>query len=217
MAFTPYDPNELVKRHRLRLPHWQQRDRTYFITSRLADSVPTSVRKTWVTQRKAWLSQRGVKSDKDLEKLPEEERNEFHRKFTAKFHDLLDAGQGACWLAKPEIAKVLADLLIEGHGKRYLLDAWVVMPNHFHVLVQPGEGESLGHIVKQWKGASARRIHQMIGSSGSFWQAEAFDHIVRSERQLMHFRRYIAENPQKARLSRGYTVGMGNVVTDFSP
>ncbi len=55
-------------------------------------------------------------------------------------------------------------------------------------------------------------IHQSLGRSGSFWQAEAFDHIVRSEKQLMHFRRYIAENPKKAGLLDGFVIGMGDRV-----
>ncbi|HEX7261698.1 MAG TPA: OB-fold nucleic acid binding domain-containing protein, partial [Luteolibacter sp.] len=47
------------------------------------------------------------------------------------------------------------------------------------------------------QGASARAINQNLGRTGSLWQAETFDHIVRSEAQLDHYRRYIAENPCK--------------------
>jgi hypothetical protein len=36
-----------------------------------------------------------------------------------------------------------------------------------------------------------------------FWQLEHFDHLVRSAEQFEHYRRYIAENPQKAKLTEG--------------
>ena len=44
MAFTPYNRDEPVHRHQLNLPHWRQWGRTYFITTRLADSIPADVR-----------------------------------------------------------------------------------------------------------------------------------------------------------------------------
>ncbi len=63
--------------------------------------------------------------------------------------------------------------------------------------------------MKLWKGASARKINQITGRVGSLWQAEAFDHIVRSEAQLNHYRRYIAENPSKAGLRECFVLGWG--------
>ena len=209
MAFSPYDRDETVHRHRLKLPHWRQWGRTYFVTTRLADSLPSSLRDEWIAQRSSWLAQHGANPEAGPDDLPETERTEFHRKFTARFHELLDAGHGSCCLARNEVAGILIELFLGGLGKDYELDAWVIMPNHFHVIVGPSEGRTLGGIVKRWKGSSARRINQALDQSGSLWQAEAFDHIVRSEKQLNHFRRYIAENPSKAGLREGYVLGRG--------
>ncbi len=100
--------------------------------------------------------------------------------------------------------------MIAGHGTTYHLDAWVIMPNHFHALVEPMERITLGQVMKAWKGASARQINQSCNRPGSLWQAEAFDHIVRSEAQWQHFRRYIADNPDKAGLHDGYVMGFGD-------
>ncbi|MFM2142847.1 MAG: hypothetical protein RLZZ476_1391, partial [Verrucomicrobiota bacterium] len=48
------------------------------------------------------------------------------------------------------------------------------------------------------------------GRSGPLWQKEPYDHIVRSEAQFQHYRRYIAENPIKAGLEpHEYAVGLG--------
>ncbi len=98
---------------------------------------------------------------------------------------------------------------MSGHGTDYQLDSWVIMPNHLHALVQPAEGTQLGSIVQRWKGGSAREINKVLGSSGQLWQHELFDHIVRSEAQMDHYRRYIAMNPTKAGLKSGFVLGIG--------
>ena len=54
------------------------------------------------------------------------------------------------------------------------------------------------------KGASARAANRILGTTGtSFWMDEAYDHIVRNEKQYRHFLRYINENPLKAHLRNG--------------
>ncbi|MBN8420191.1 MAG: transposase [Verrucomicrobia bacterium] len=209
MPFKPFDPNEKVRRHRGNLPHWQQQGTTYFVTSRLADSLPADVLDHWRRLRNAWLDAHGLSSALQLDRLMEEQRHEYHREFTARFHELLDAGHGACPLADSTCADVLIRKLVGGHGNEYQLDAWVIMPNHFHALVEPVEGRELCDKVQRWKGGSAREINLARGTSGRLWHREAFDHIVRSEAQLDHFRRYIALNPGKAGLKSGFVLGVG--------
>jgi hypothetical protein len=50
---------------------------------------------------------------------------------------------------------------------------------------------------------TATRINRALGRDGRFWQDESFDHLVRSEWQFDYLRRYIAENPQAAKLRDG--------------
>ncbi len=176
------------------------------MTSRLADSVPAAVAGEWREKRDAWLQERGATS---ADELSDEDRQAYHREFTARFHALLDAGHGDCLLARPDCAGILQERLIAGHSQSYHLDAWVIMPNHFHTLIEPGQGTTLGEIIKKWKGGSAREINLACGRRGTVWQAEPFDHIVRSRAQLNHFRRYVAENPVKARLRAGFVLGIG--------
>lgn len=104
---------------------------------------------------------------------------------------------------------MLVSKLVVGHGTDYHLDTWVIMPNHFHALVEPAEGVALGDILQRWKGGSAREINRARGANGKLWQHKPFDHIERSEAQLNHFRRYIALNPAKAGLRAGYIIGIG--------
>jgi putative transposase len=210
MPFRPFDPSVKIRSHRLKLPHWRQWGTTYFITSRLADSLPAHVLEEWRALRDAWLAAHGITSASQLDQLPKDQRHDYHREFTARFHELLDAGHGECVLASPNHAAVLASKLAAGHNRDYHLDAWVIMPNHFHALVEPLEGAVLGDSVQRWKGGSAREINLICACSGQLWQHEPFDHIVRSEAQLNHFRRYIALNPEKAGLGDGFVLGVGN-------
>ena len=209
MPFRPFNPNEKVQCHYGNLPHWQQRGTTYFITSRLADSLPARVLNQWRKLRDAWFDAHGITSAQQLDQLPEDQRHAYHAEFTARFHELLDAGHGACPLAEPTLAAMLVSKLVAGHGADYQLDAWVIMPIHFHALVEPAEGVNLGDIAQRWKGGSAREINKARGVIGRFWQHEPFDHIVRSEAQLDHFRRYIALNPAKAGLKTGFMLWIG--------
>ena len=207
ITFTPFDPNAAVHKHRQRLPHWRQWNRTYFITSRLADSVPAALALEWRVSRDAWLREHGLRSTAELERLTERQRREYHRLFTARFHALLDECHGECVVAQVRCADILVARLNAGHGTAYHLDVWCIMPNHLHALVQPLEKVTLGEIVRHWKGGSAFDINRVLARRGRLWQAEPFDHIVRSEAQLENFRRYIAENPAKAGLREGYVVG----------
>ena len=82
---------------------------------------------------------------------------------------------------------------------RYQLHAYVVMPNHVHLLVTPTV------VATRWlaplKGFTAYRANELLGRHGqAFWQDESYDHLVRSEAQFDRIQAYIEENPVKAGL-----------------
>ena len=80
---------------------------------------------------------------------------------------------------------------------------FVVMPNHVHVLASFHAPESMLKRAAAWRRYQAREINRVLGESGHFWQEDGFDHLVRSPEQFEHYRRYIANNPIKARLKSG--------------
>jgi len=80
------------------------------------------------------------------------------------------------------------------------LHAFVVMPNHVHLLVAPAV--ALSKLTKSLKGLTAKRANAMLGLTGSpFWQEESYDHLVRQGREFDKIRRYIEENPVHAGLA----------------
>ena len=203
MPFIPFNPVENVQRTRRALPHWFQEGRTYFVTFRLADSMPREKREQLEAQRNAWMHAQGLKSLDEIEFLSEEDRKEYHRIFTVKIHELLDAGYGSCALRDPENAQIVSNALMFFDGQRCEMISFVVMPNHVHVLTCPIEPHSLSELLHSWKRFTSREIHKRTGESGTLWLDENFDHIVRTEHQLEHFRNYIRDNPKKARLPEG--------------
>lgn len=210
MFFHPQKELRVYQKH---LPHWRQEDVIYFITSRLSDSMPQEKLQQWKRLRQAWLQDHGLSSMDALPTLPEPLQQEFHRKFTVIWHRWLDKGWGDCCLRQPDARQCLIDQFSHHNSEAANLDAWVIMPNHFHALVHVTHPDGLGRVVQHWKGGSARAINKLTGRQGSLWQQEPYDHIVRSEGQLRHYRRYIAANPVKACLKPStYAVGFGSNV-----
>ena len=56
---------------------------------------------------------------------------------------------------------------------------------------------------ESWKHYTAVQSNRRLGQRGRFWQADGFDHLVRTEAQFEYLRKYIRDNPQRARLKPG--------------
>jgi len=203
---TFFRPQDTLNVHRGNLPHWRQTNVHYFVTTRLADSMPQEKLREWQQNRDTWLAAHGLQTPTDVHRLPEDLQHEFHSTFTKQWHGWLDAGYGECLLRRPEVR----DILIKRLFTEPSLDAWVIMPNHLHALVVPKD-KALGDVMQSWKGGSAFEINRLLGRNGPLWQKEPYDHIVRSQAQWQHYRCYIAENPIKANLRPDeYAVGIGS-------
>jgi putative transposase len=79
--------------------------------------------------------------------------------------------------------------------------AYVIMPDHFHWLVQPGKDESLDRLVGRLKANSTRALNKLRGSNSKVWQKSFHDHALRREEQLKMFIEYILNNPVRAGLA----------------
>jgi REP element-mobilizing transposase RayT len=112
----------------------------------------------------------------------------------------LDAGHGACWLRRPEIAGLVENALLHFDGARYRLIGWVLMPNHLHLLVETREGFGLHGIVQSWKSFTARQANALLQRSGPFWARDYFDRYIRDDQHLSAVLHYIDRNPVQAGL-----------------
>ena len=83
---------------------------------------------------------------------------------------------------------------------KYRLTAWVIMPNHVHLLCTPSAGHDLAEIMHSLKSYTSNEANKMLGRKGRFWQKEYFDRYLRNGRHFAKVLAYIENNPVKARL-----------------
>jgi REP element-mobilizing transposase RayT len=181
------------------LPHVKREGASYFVSFRLADSLPKEVLIEFERERAGRLrrldefARRGEALDDSEEEIA--------RDFQRHVERYLDRGAGACHLRRPDIADLVADTLRHFHESRYVLHEWVVMPNHVHVIVWPMPNHLLGDILKSWKQFTSRRAKPLVGLGDEpFWQPESFDHWIRDDQEKARIGRYIRNNPVTAGL-----------------
>jgi type I restriction enzyme R subunit len=75
--------------------------------------------------------------------------------------------------------------------------------NHVHFLAAFPDENAMLTQCGSWKRYTATKINQTLGRRGRFWQADDFDHLVRSIEQFERLRQYIRDNPQPAKLRAG--------------
>ncbi|MEO7724555.1 MAG: carbamoyl-phosphate synthase large subunit, partial [Chthoniobacterales bacterium] len=198
-TFRALDPHGDTHRTLRNLPHWEQPGATYFVTFRLADAVPAELQQQWREELTSWLRHHPEPWDAKT-------AFEHHRRFIQSREEWLDQGSGSGLLRDPAVAQIVAQALRHFDGDRYQLDAFVVMPNHVHALVQTEEKGTLSEVLHSWKSFSAKEINRSLGRSGPLWQDESFDRMVRDYDELERYREYVAANPAKAKLSEGQFV-----------
>jgi len=164
--------------HWRHLPHLYEAGKPVFITWRLRESLPPN---------RAFPSEAlsSGQASAVLDRLLDEART------------------GPFYLRQPAIADMIVEAIhynanVLGH---YILNAFVVMPNHVHLLATPAV--SLPKLTKSLKGITAKRANAMLGLTGnSFWQEESYDHLVRDSGECEKIRRYIEANPVRAGLAK---------------
>jgi putative transposase len=162
------------------LPHWHPAGRLIFVTWRLYGSLPRAILERFRTQEQTDPGRAFVELDREMDR----------------------ACTGPQWLRLPTIAPLVVEALRNGESNLgcYVALAYVVMPNHVHLLLEPKV--PLSKITKGIKGSTARLANALLGRQGKrFWQDESFDHWVRSGRGFDRIQSYIELNPVKAGLA----------------
>ena len=109
---------------------------------------------------------------------------EYHRRFSRRIEEWLDANHGSCILRRHRCAQEIAAAFHHFDGTRINIVSFVVMPNHVHALFAPMHEWPLEKIVHSWKRQSAVRINRLTDSTSALWQRDYFDRLVRNEQHL---------------------------------
>jgi REP element-mobilizing transposase RayT len=189
----PGEPNAVALRSRGYLPHLEAAEATYFVTFRLAGTLPKTVlRQAQEAKTRAALAGGG--------------RPDIDARYAEKIDALLHDDRNHRWREDARVARIVADALRHFDGERYRLWAWCVMPNHVHVVLTmlpagtPAVQGDLADIVQSWKSFTAHAANGILGRTGAFWHREYYDHLVRNDDDFARCLDYTIENPVKAGL-----------------
>jgi putative transposase len=103
---------------------------------------------------------------------------------------------------------------------------WVLMPDHWHALIELGEAANLSTTVQRIKGVTARKVKQHCAFDGPLWAKGFHDHALRRDESVEKAANYIIANPVRAGLVRdpmhypywdAYFLGDNPSLADTSP
>ena len=205
-----------VFHYRRNLPHIHPQGAVFFLTFRLAGSIPLNALEKMRSER--LLEEKSLARRYQGTALHAELYKAQKRHF-ARYDKWLDSGaHGPVWLRDARVANEVTKEIKRLHGERYCLFSYCIMPNHVHLLVdtadfgdvilsdqpeKPGQS-SLRETMRLIKGRSARSANRILQRSGRFWQDESYDHFVRDEHELENIIRYILYNPVVAGLAKNW-------------
>jgi len=169
------------------LPHWHQDGKFVFVTFRLHDSLPIEKLQQLHNEKESWMKCHPQPWSVSI-------ANEYIERFGKAVDKWLDSGHGDCLLKKPDNRKIVEKALHYFDGKRYDLQAYVVMPNHVHMLIQLKAGFELNEIMRSIKSFTAKEINKCEKRTGSVWQSESYDRLIRDPKHFENVVRYIIAN-----------------------
>jgi len=197
--------------YRRKLPHWHPERAMFFITFRLAHSLPIHVIRELEEERKRerqkiHAAYSGIQQQIELYRL--------EKKYFGRFDAWLDRciEESPRWLADERVARTATQEIHALDGERYRLIAYCIMSNHGHVVFDTAEHYfepthhgvtaryPLADTLKRLKGRTARLCNQILGRSGTFWHHESYDHVVRDQKEYDRIVWYTINNPVKAGL-----------------
>lgn len=196
--------------YRRKLPHWQPHGAEYFVTFRLAGSLPKEAIVKLKRERDLLIQKHSSGSPRS-DKLSDL-RAKVHKLIFKKYDDLLDESlTGPTWLAQTEVTEIVKEAIHFRDGQEYELYAYSIMPNHVHLVfklpdprsINPEENEDfpvtkLLHSLKSYTALEANKVLLRVGNS--FWQSESYDHVIRDSNELERIIYYTLNNPVKAGL-----------------
>lgn len=201
-----------------RLPHIAPIGATFFVTFRLADSLPVAIVRELQEAYQQKCLQLLREQPRHYQALIHQERKRYFGRFD---HQLDTLRYGHCYLQQPAIAEIVAKRIQQYDQRYYDLHAYCIMPNHVHLLIDtmeqlkledgeyaeevPGNYAQLDRVMRLIKGGSARQANLALNRSGTFWMKDSYDHFVRDEREWGNILAYILNNPVHAGLTDDWT------------
>jgi putative transposase len=84
--------------------------------------------------------------------------------------------------------------------RRFLLHEFVVMPDHFHLILTPAPTVSLEKAMQFIKGGFSYRFKKEAGFQMDIWEKSFTNHRIRDSQDFESHRQYVYMNPVRAAL-----------------
>ncbi len=190
------------------MQHLYGNGRTYFVTFRLADSLPQSI---LIDLKKEYRFR--IESIKETNPILRQEiiDNITIDIFGKYDHQLDKFPYGKCVIKDEMIATILSDQILKYNKIYYELKCYSIMPNHVHLLMSSldqmdeNEVDKVDTWMKLIKGGSSRFINRAIKAKGQLWTHESWDRMIRNEKHYTNSFYYTINNPEKAGLPFKFT------------
>ena len=222
-------PHPYKQFYRRKLPHIHPPNATLFVTFRLAGTIPKNILHQWKEER-VWLQNevaRMSRMEDDRIFDVDQQRTrllDFQRRWFVKFEEILHKEEtGPVWMKDPRIADLIQESLHYRDGKVFRLDSYSIMSNHVHTVFKPFLNDQSLHVVagsdplmyetadptlavimKSLKGYTAHEANRILNRRGTFWEAESYDHFIRTDAEYERVIKYVLNNPVKARLVKNW-------------
>ena len=114
---------------------------------------------------------------------------------------------GVTWQRRPlfksePLALLFIETLLRYRAQgRFQVHEFVLMPDHFHLLITPAPDVSLEKAVQLIKGGFSFRVKRELGSNAEVWQVGFTEHRVRGAEDFEYHANYIRQNPVRAGLA----------------
>ena len=191
-----------------KLPHFDHEGAAFFVTFRLHNSIPAHLARQYKEERAASIV---AINKSDVKDKPQQIMN-VERAYFLRFENLLDhPTYGDRYLTELEYADIVKEVLHEYDGQFYCLDAYCIMPNHVHLLLDtsiqlnsnysvPENYQYLKDIMRRIKSKTAVFINRLRRQNGQLWEEESYDRYIRNTQHRLTTINYIVQNPIKAGL-----------------
>jgi putative transposase len=124
-------------------------------------------------------------------------------------------------LQSDRMASLFLDVLLGYRSQeKYLLHEFVLMPDHFHLLITPVS--TLERALQLIKGGFSFRARRELCFQGEIWEKSFYDRRVRDWEEYSAFRQYIHRNPVRGGLATipekyPYTSARSDLALDAVP
>ncbi len=157
-----------------RLPPYDARLGLYFITARLADSLPRHVEERLNAKRTEML--------RSADRTDPDANIAINRRIRFLAEKELDRGAGSCYLRRDDVAALVLSALRFFDEIRYRLLVWSIMPSHFHVILRLLGDSRLAAVLQSLQSYSSHEIGRLPGCSEFRWQKGCYDSVMRDSR-----------------------------------